>query len=97
MRTGGQMPDQARGWRIDLPDGDSAQLTNTNGQVIYDGECPQPGDWLEVVSEVGGCVVLIGTAGLYAVADDDMTTGRFSQMLNQAARAGTLVGGLVDT
>ena len=71
----------------------------TGGQMPdrYDGGCTQPGDWLEVVSEVGGCIVLIGTVGLYAVADDDMTTGRFRQMINQAARAGVLVGGLVET
>ena len=44
-----------------------------------------PGDRLEVVGEVGGCVVLIGTVGLYTVPDEDMSVGRFHQMLNTAA------------
>ena len=97
MRTGGQLPQPAEGWRLDLSDREGAQLIDARGVVVYEGACDQPGDWLEVVSEVGACVILIGTVGLYAVPDDEMSVGRFHQMLNKAARAGALAGGLVTT
>jgi hypothetical protein len=95
MRTGGQMPGPAKGWRLDLSGRESAQLANARGGTVFEGQCELPGDWLEVAGEVGGCVVLIGTVGLYALSDQDMSVGRFHQMLNTAARAGVLAGGLV--
>jgi hypothetical protein len=39
--------------------------------------------------------VLVGTVGLYAVSDEEMTAPRFQQLLDQAARDGALVGGIV--
>jgi len=62
---------------------------------VYDGDCSQPGDWREVTGEVGGCIVLIGTVGLFAASDDDYTVALFNNMLNDAARAGGLADGLV--
>ena len=97
MRAGSQMPEWAHGWRLELPDSTSAMLIKPDGRMLYDGECSQPGDWLEVIGEVGGCVVLLGTVRLYAVSDDDYTVARFNNMLSDAARAGVLVGGLMET
>lgn len=56
-----------------------------------------PARRLEVIGEVGGCIVLIGTFGLFVVPHDECTAERFNNMLNDAAQAGALVGGLVDT
>lgn len=95
LRTGGQMPERAEGWRLQFLDPDHAQLLDPDGQKIYIGDCSPVSDWLDLASEIGGCVVLIGSIGLYAVADDDMTFDRFTRMLDNAARRSALAGGLV--
>ena len=41
------------------------------------------------------CVVLIGTIGLYAYSDQEMTVADLRRLLSRAARAGELAGGLV--
>jgi hypothetical protein len=97
LRTGGQLPDPAPGWQLRLAAGETACLTSPDGQILYEGSCSVWEDWLDVVGEVGGCVVLVGTVGLYAVTDDEMTQLRFHQLLNRAARDGALVGGVVST
>ena len=43
------------------------------------------------------CVVFIGTIGLYAHPADEMKAQDLRRLLNQAARAGELVGALVTT
>jgi len=43
----------------------------------------------------GVCVVLAGTIGLYAVPDEELTTGRVHRLLDHTARAGALAGGLI--
>jgi hypothetical protein len=95
MRTGDQMPSHAEGWRLQLLDPGHAQLLDPNGQTIYIGDCSPTSDWLDLASEINGCVVLIGSIGLYAVSDDDMTPDRFTRMLDKAARRSVLAGGLV--
>ena len=97
MRTGGQLPGKASGWHLRLAADENATLTTPDGTILYEGPCTVWQDWLDVVGEVGGCVVLVGTVGLYAVTDDEMTTLKFHQLLNHAARAGSLVGGIVST
>ena len=95
MRTGDQMPSHAEGWRLQLLDPDHAQLLDPNGETIYIGDCSPTSNWLDLASEINGCVVLIGSVGLYAVSDDDMTPDRFTRMLDNAARRSVLAGGLV--
>jgi hypothetical protein len=95
MSTGGQLPDLAEGWRLLRPDRSSGLLLGPGGEVVYRGGCAQPGEWVRLVDAVGACVVLIGTIGLYAVPGEELTTSRVHQMLDEAARAGSLVGGLV--
>jgi hypothetical protein len=97
MRTGGQLPEKAPGWRLQLEVNDNATLTTPDGTILYEGPCTVWEDWFDVVTEVGGCIVLVGTVGLYAVTDDEMTTLKFHQLLNRAARSGSLVGGIVPT
>ena len=43
----------------------------------------------------GACIVLVGTIGLYAIPDDELTAARVHRMLDEAARAGSLAGGLI--
>lgn len=95
MTTGNQLPDLAEGWRLHRPDRYSARVLEPKGEVVYSGGCAQPGAWVRLVDSAGACVVLIGTIGLYAVPDEEVTEGRIHQMLGEAAHAGTLAGGLV--
>jgi hypothetical protein len=96
LRTAGQMPGRAEGWRLQLLDPGHAQLLDRDGATIYIGDCSPSDDWLDLASEIDGCVVLIGFIGLYTVADDDMTFDRFTRMLDNAARRSALAGGLVS-
>jgi hypothetical protein len=73
----------------------TASVLTPGGVSVYDGPCSVWEDWLDVAGEVGGCVVLVGTVGLYAVSDEEMTALRFQQLLDRAARDGALVGGIV--
>jgi len=73
----------------------TALLLGRDSEVVYSGACAQPDDWGRLVDAAGACVVLAGTIGLYAVPDEALTTGRVHHMLDQAARAGALVGGLI--
>lgn len=95
MVSGSQLPELAEGWRLHRPDRQSARLVESGGVIVYSGDCAQPGDWVRLVDSVGACVVMVGTIGLYAVPDEELTDGRVHQMLEEAARAGMLAGGLV--
>lgn len=95
MATGEQLPDLAEGWQLHRPDRYSARLVEANGAVVYSGECAQPDDWARLVDSAGACVVLVGTIGLYAVPDDELTGDRIHRMLDGAAHAGLLAGGIV--
>ena len=63
--------------------------------MVYHGACAQPDDWGQLVDAAGVCVVLAGTIGLYAVPDEELTTGRVHRLLDHTARAGALAGGLI--
>src|SRR5437667_3156258 len=95
MRDADALPDLAEGWRLDRLDTDNARVLGLNGEVVYDGGCTQPSDWVQLVDSVGACVVLAGAIGLYAVPDAELTDDRIHQMLGDATRAGLLAGGLV--
>jgi hypothetical protein len=95
MSTDGEMPDLAEGWELLRPDRASALLLVPGGEVAYDGGCDQPDEWARLVDAVGACVVLVGTIGLYAISGEELTISRMHHMLNEAAQAGSLAGGLV--
>jgi hypothetical protein len=90
-----QLPGPARGWRLRRPDRFSALLLGRDGEIVYHGPCAQPDDWGRLVDAAGACVVLAGTIGLYAVPGEALTAGRVRRLLDQAASAGALVGGLI--
>ena len=96
MHTGDQMPHPATGWQLRRPDRDMVLLLGPGDEVIYEGACPQSGDWIDLVEAAGMCVVLVGTIGLYAFPDEELDADRLQRMLNDAARAGALTGGLVS-
>ncbi len=96
LRTAGQLPAPADGWLLQLTPS-AARLLTPNDTVAYDGPVDQPGSWLDLVLRAHACVVLIGTIGLYAYSGEEMTTLDLRQLLNHAARAGDLSGGLVRT
>lgn len=89
------LPGLAEAWQLDRPDRDFARVLGRDGEVVYEGECAQPGEWTWLVEEVGACVVLAGAIGLYAVSDADLTDDGVHQLLDDARRAGLLAGGLV--
>lgn len=95
VRSAGHLPRPARGWRLRRPDHFTALLLGRGGEVVYQGACAQPDDWGQLVDVAGVCVVLAGTIGLYAVPDEEFTTGCVHQLLDDAARAGALAGGLI--
>jgi hypothetical protein len=90
----GEMPDLAAGWQLLRPDQMSALLLVPDGAVAYQGGCDQPDEWARLVDAVGACIVLVGTIGLYAASDEELTVS-VHQMLDDAARAGSLAGGLI--
>lgn len=95
MTSDSQLPDLAEDWRLHRPGRYRARLVEARGSVVYSGECDQPDDWARLVDSAGACVVLVGTIGLYAVPDDELTEDRVRRMLGEAAHAGLLAGGIV--
>ena len=90
-----EMPDLAEGWQLLRPDRSSALLLVPDGEVAYRGGCDQSDEWARLVDAGGACIVLVGTIGLYAIPDEELTARRVHEMLDEAARAGSLAGGLV--
>jgi hypothetical protein len=95
VRSAGQLPGLARGWRLRRPDRFTALLLGRDGEVVYRGACAQPDDWVRLVDAAGVCVVLVGTIGLYAIPEEGFTAARTHHLLDRAALAGTLAGGLI--
>lgn len=84
---------QAAGWRFELCGRRVARLTAPDGSLVWGPEFDQPFPWRELITRTGRCVVLIGAIGLYPTAERPFT--RITTLLEQAAHAEELVGGLV--
>ena len=84
----------APGWRLELSARRAARLTAPDGSIIWGGECGQPRPWLALITRTSRCAVLIGAIGLYPTGERVPT--RITTLLDQAAHAGELVGGLVE-
>jgi hypothetical protein len=95
LGAGDELPEAAAGWLLRLGGGGTAVLTEPGGGTVYEGGHTEPGTWGQLADETGRCVVLIGTVGLYAEQRESMTADQLTEMLDQAARAGALAGGLV--
>lgn len=95
MPSGDYLPALVPGWRLLRPDRSSVVLLVRDGGVAYRGECVQPDDWAHLVDAAGACVILVGTIGLYAVLAGELESARVHQMLEDAAWAGSLAGGLI--
>jgi hypothetical protein len=95
MRAADAMPDLAAGWRLDRSDPGNVRVLGLTGEIAAGEGCSPPSDWAQLVDPVGACVFLVGTIGLYAVPEADLTGDQVHQMLDDAARAGRLAGGLV--
>ncbi len=87
-------PAPTPGWRLDLSAPRGARLTAPNGTVVYDGECEQAPPWCALITDTHRCAVLIGAIGLYPTEDRPFTW--IETLLDQAAHAKELVGGLVE-
>lgn len=86
---------QATGWRFELSGRREARLTAPDGSVVWGREFGQPSRWRILIARTKRCVVLIGAIGLYPTAERPFT--RITTLLDQAAHAEKLVGGLVET
>ncbi len=62
---------------------------------MYGGECGQPRPWRALITRTNRCAVLIGAIGLYPNPGERAPT-RITTLLDQAAHAEELVGGLVE-
>jgi hypothetical protein len=87
-----EAPAPAPGWRLELSAPRAARLTAPNGTIIYDGECEQAPPWCALITRTNQCAVLIGAIGLYP---DERPFTWIEALLDQAAHANELVGGLV--
>lgn len=85
----------APGWRLGLSADRATRLTAPDGSVIYGGECGQPRPWRALITRTSRCAVLIGAIGLWPGPGERAPT-RIITLLDQAAHAGELVGGLVE-
>jgi hypothetical protein len=88
-------PAPAPGWRLELSARQAARLTAPDGSIVYVGECGQPRPWRALITRTNLCAVLIGAIGLYPNPGERPFT-RITTLLDQAAHAEELVGGLVE-
>jgi hypothetical protein len=88
-------PAPAPGWRLELSGRRAARLTAPDGSIMYGGECGQPRPWRALITRTNRCAVLIGAIGLYPNPGERAAT-RITTLLDQAAHAEELVGGLVE-
>jgi hypothetical protein len=86
---------QAVGWRFELSGRRVARLTAPDGSVVWGRESDLPLRWRMLITRTHRCVVVIGAIGLYPTAERPFTWT--TTLLKQAADAGELVGGLVET
>jgi hypothetical protein len=86
----------ATGWRFELSGSRITRLTAPDGPLVWGEDHGQPGRWRMLITRTRRCVVLIGAIGLYAKSDERPFTW-LTTLLQQAADAGELVGGLVET
>ncbi|MCL2584679.1 MAG: hypothetical protein FWE35_19720 [Streptosporangiales bacterium] len=84
------------GWRLELSATRSARLTAPDGSTMFGGECGQPPPWRELIARTGRCAVLIGAIGLFPRPGERPFT-LITTLLDQAAHAGELAGGLVES
>ena len=85
----------APGWRLELSGVRAARLSAPDGSLVWDGECGQPRPWRAQIARTSRCAVLIGAIGLFPEPGARPFT-RITTLLDQAAHAGELVGGLVE-
>jgi hypothetical protein len=88
-------PAPAPGWRLELSARRAARLTAPDGSIIWGGECGQPRPWRALITRTSRCAVLIGAIGLYPNPGERAPT-RITTLLDHAAHAEELVGGLVE-
>ncbi|HWC79343.1 MAG TPA: hypothetical protein VG756_05195 [Pseudonocardiaceae bacterium] len=82
------------GWRLELSARRAARLTTPDGSLVWDGLCGQARPWRNLIARTGRCAVLIGAVGLYPTEDRPFRW--ITTLLDQAAQAGELAGGLVE-
>jgi hypothetical protein len=82
------------GWRLELSARRAARLTAPDGSLIWGGKCAQPRPWRTLITRTGRCAVLIGAIGLWPTTERPFI--RITTLLDQAAHAEELVGGLVE-
>jgi hypothetical protein len=85
----------ATGWRFELSGRRIARLAAPDGSLVWGRDFNQPFPWRRLMTRTGRCVVLIGAIGLYPTAERPFAW--ITTLLDQAAHAGELVGGLVET
>lgn len=85
----------ATGWRLELSAHRATRLNAPDGSIVYGGECGQPRPWRALVTSTSRCAVLIGAIGLWPGPGECPFT-RITTLLDHAAHAGELIGGLVD-
>ncbi len=84
----------APGWGLELSAHRAARLTAPDGSLIWDGECGQARPWRTLITRTNRCAVLIGAIGLWPTSERPFML--ITTLLDQAAQAGELVGGLVE-
>ncbi|HEX3782471.1 MAG TPA: hypothetical protein VHX38_22635 [Pseudonocardiaceae bacterium] len=82
-------------WRLELSARQAARLTAPDGSIVWDGTCGQARPWRAQINRTNRCAVLIGAIGLHPNPGERAFT-RITTLLDQAAHAEELVGGLVE-
>jgi hypothetical protein len=94
LRTAGQLPGLADGWLLEFTTR-AGRLLAADDSVVYEGPLSLPAACVDLVRRSQACVVLAGTIGLYAHAEDELTVADLRRLLNAAVWTGELVGALV--
>jgi hypothetical protein len=87
-------PAPAPGWQLELSALRAARLTVPDGSAIWAGEFGQAKPWRTLIARTSQCAVLIGAIGLWPGPGQRPPT-RIETLLDRAAHAGDLAGGLV--
>jgi hypothetical protein len=99
VRGASEMSARAAGWmalaRPGLDRVDVLMRASGRLRVFFAGECVLRDDWLESVARTGYCILLAGSTGLSSIPDGVPDTELVTRMVDAAATAGLVAGGLI--
>jgi hypothetical protein len=92
--TGFDVPGEAPEWTVQVHGMNRVVVATRDGLDLFDGELTLVDHWLEATAHLGCCLLFVGT-GL-RLTQPMNTIGEVIERMEEVAKAGRLVGGLVS-